>query len=65
MIKWIIRIFLIYIVLTGFSLFYLSFYGIETDYFNSAIQKKVGKKHVPMQKELVTESKEKNNGTKR
>ena len=41
MIKWIIRIFLIYIVLTGFSLFYLSFYGLETDYFNTIIQKRV------------------------
>ena len=41
MVKWIIRISLIYIVITAFSLFYLSFYGLETDYFNSTIQKKI------------------------
>ena len=41
MIKWIIRIFLILITFTVFSLFFLSFYGLETDYFNSAIQNKV------------------------
>ncbi len=41
MIKWTIRIFLILITITVFSLFYLSFYGLETDYFNPTIQKKV------------------------
>ncbi len=41
MIKWTIRIFLILVTITVFSLFYLSFYGLETDYFNSTIQKKV------------------------
>ena len=43
MIKWIIRVFLILVVFTVFSLFYLSFYGLETDYFNSTIQNKVKK----------------------
>ena len=41
MIKWIARVFLILLVFTVFSLFYLSFYGLETDYFNSTIQNKV------------------------
>ena len=41
MIKWIIRLFLILVVFTVVSLFYLSFYGLETDYFNSTIQNKV------------------------
>ena len=41
MIKWIIRVFLILVAFTVFSLFYLSFYGLETDYFNSTIQDKV------------------------
>ena len=41
MIKWIIRIFLILIALIVFSLFFLSFYGLETDYFNSTIQNKI------------------------
>ena len=41
MIKWIIGVFLILITFTVFSLFFLSFYGLETDYFNSTIQNKV------------------------
>ena len=41
MIKWTIRIFLILVAIIVFSLFYLSFYGLETDYFNSTIQNKV------------------------
>ena len=41
MIKWTIRIFLILVSITVFTLFYLSFYGLETDYFNSTIQNKV------------------------
>ena len=41
MIKWTMRIFLILLAITAFSLFYLSFYGLETDYFNSTIQNKV------------------------
>ena len=41
MIKWTIRIFFILVAITVFTLFYLSFYGIETDYFNSNIQNKV------------------------
>jgi len=41
MIKWTIRIFLILVAITVFTLFYLSFYGLETDYFNSTIQNKV------------------------
>ena len=41
MIKWTIRIFLIFVAITVFTLFYLSFYGLETDYFNSTIQNKV------------------------
>ena len=41
MIKWIIRVFLILVTFTVFSLFFLSFYGLETDYFNSTIQNKV------------------------
>ena len=41
MIKWIIRIILVLITFTILSLFFLSFYGLETDYFNSTIQAKV------------------------
>ena len=41
MIKWIIRALLVLIFFTVFSLFFLLFYGLETDYFNSIIQKKV------------------------
>ena len=41
MIKWTIRIFLILVVIIVFTLFYLSFYGLKTDYFNSTIQNKV------------------------
>ena len=41
MIKWITRIFLTLIAITVFTLFYLSFYGLETDYFNPTIQNKV------------------------
>jgi len=41
MIKWTTRVFLTLIVITVFTLFYLSFYGVETDYFNSTIQNKV------------------------
>jgi len=41
MIKWTIRIFLILVAITVFTLFYLSFYGLETNYFNSTIQNKV------------------------
>jgi len=41
MIKWTIRIFLILVAITVFTLFYLTFYGLETDYFNSTIQNKV------------------------
>ncbi len=41
MIRWTIRIFLILVVVTVFTLFYLSFYGLETNYFNSTIQNKV------------------------
>ena len=41
MIKWTIRIFLILVAITVFTLLYLSFYGLETDYFNSTIQNKV------------------------
>ena len=41
MIKWTIRIFLILVAITVFTLFYLSFYGLETDYFNPTIQNKV------------------------
>ena len=43
MIKWTIKAFLILLAFTVFSLFYLSFYGLETDYFNSTIQNKVKK----------------------
>ena len=43
MIKWSIRLFIILLAFTIFSLFYLSFYGLETDYFNSNIQNKVRK----------------------
>jgi len=39
--KWLIRIFVILISFTVFSLFFLSFNGLETDYFNTTIQKKV------------------------
>jgi len=38
MIKWTIRIFLILVAITVFTLFYLSFYGIDTDFFYSTIQ---------------------------
>ena len=41
MIKLISRLFFILILLTAFSLFFLSFYGLETEYFNTIIQKKV------------------------
>ena len=41
MIKWIIRVFLLLVTITVFSLFFLSFYVLETDYFNSTIQAKV------------------------
>ena len=41
MIRWIIRIFLILVAITVFTLFYISFYGLETDYFNSTIQNKI------------------------
>jgi len=41
MIKWIVRVFLLLVIITVFSLFFLSFYGLETDYFNSTIQNKV------------------------
>jgi len=41
MIKWTIRIFLILVAITVFTLFYLSFYGLKTNYFNSTIQNKV------------------------
>ena len=41
MIRWTIRIFLILVAFTIFTLFYLSFYGLETDNFNSTIQNKI------------------------
>ena len=41
MIKWTVRVFLLLVIITVFSLFFLSFYGLETDYFNSTIQAKV------------------------
>ena len=41
MIKWIIRILLIIVAITVFTLFYVSFYGLETDYFNPTIQNKI------------------------
>jgi len=41
MIKWTLRILLILVAITVSTLFYLSFYGLETDYFNSTIQNKV------------------------
>ena len=41
MIKWIVRVFLILITFVILSLSFLSFYGLETDYFNSIIQTKV------------------------
>jgi len=41
MIKWTTKILLILVAITVFTLFYLSFYGLETDYFNSTIQNKV------------------------
>ncbi len=41
MIKWIIRIILVLITFAILSLFFLSFYGLKTDYFNSTIQAKV------------------------
>jgi hypothetical protein len=41
MIKRSIRIFLILVAITVFTLFYISFYGLETDYFNPTIQNKV------------------------
>ena len=41
MMKLISRLFFILILLTVFSLFFLSFYGLETEYFNTTIQKKV------------------------
>ena len=41
MIKLIVRVFLILITFAVLSLFFLSFYGLETDYFNSIIQTKV------------------------
>jgi len=40
-IKWIIRVFLLLVIITAFFLLFLSFYGWETDYFNSTIQNKV------------------------
>ncbi len=43
MIKWVTRVLLVLIVFTVFSLLFLSLYGLETDYFNSTIQKKVNK----------------------
>ena len=41
MIKWIIRVFLLLVIIIVFSLFFLSFYGLETDYFNLTIQNKI------------------------
>ena len=41
MAKWIFRIFIIYIIFTVLALSFLSFYGLETNYFNSIIQKKI------------------------
>ena len=41
MIKWILRTFFLLITIAVFSLFFLSFYGLKTDYFNSTIQNKV------------------------
>ena len=41
MIKFISRLFFILILLTVFSLFFLSFYGLKTEYFNTTIQEKV------------------------
>ena len=41
MIKWIIKVFLILIIFAIFSLFFLSYYGLDTNYFNSTIQNKV------------------------
>ena len=43
--KWIIRIFLIIVATTGFFIFFLTIYGIETNYFNSTIQNKIKKLH--------------------
>ena len=41
MMKWIIRIILVLVFFIVFALFYLSFYGLETGYFNSPIQNKI------------------------
>ena len=41
MIKWITRVFFLIIIVAALSLFFLSFYGLETDYFNSTIQNKI------------------------
>ena len=41
MIKWITRLFIVLILSQLFFLFFLSFYGVETTYFNSTIQEKV------------------------
>jgi len=41
MIKWITRLFIVLVFSQLFFLFFLSFYGIETTYFNSTIQEKV------------------------
>ena len=41
MIKWTIRVFLTFVIFLFISLFFLSFYGWETDYFNLTIKNKV------------------------
>ena len=41
MVKWLIRILSTLIFIIAISLFFLSFYGLETEYFNTTIQKKV------------------------
>ena len=41
MIKWITGLLLILVTFIVFSVFFLSFYGLETDYFNSTIQNKI------------------------
>jgi len=41
MIKWIARLFIVLLFSQLFFIFFLSFYGIETTYFNSTIQEKI------------------------
>ena len=43
MLKWITRILLLFVTLVAISIFFLSFYGWETNYFNSTIQEKAKK----------------------